>query len=335
MKMDMKKWVSETIASPKKKAMPILSFPGIQMTGHTVEELVKDGKLQALCMEKIANRFPAGAAFSLMDLSVEAEAFGSAVRYSQNEVPTVTEILIHNEAEAEALQIPMVGQGRTEECLKGIEEACDKITDRPVLAGMIGPYSLAGRLLGMTEIMILCYEEPELVECVLRKATQFLVAYGRAFREMGANGIVLAEPAAGLLSPGLCRKFSTPYVCKIKEELRDQNFLFMYHNCGNVIPLLEDLAEIGADAYSLGNAVDIKQVLENIPGEYIVAGNLDPAGILRSGTPESIREETLKLLEQCGIYHNFVISSGCDIPPMTPLDNIQAFFGAVDEFYGQ
>ena len=53
----------------------------------------------------------------------------------------------------------------------------------------------------MTEIMILCYEEPELVETVLEKATEFLVAYAKAFKEAGANGICLAEPAAGLLSP--------------------------------------------------------------------------------------------------------------------------------------
>ena len=46
---------------------------------------------------------------------------------------------------------------------------------------MIGPYSLAGRLLDMTEIMILCYEDPDMVEIVLEKATQFLIAYAIAF----------------------------------------------------------------------------------------------------------------------------------------------------------
>ena len=95
MKFDMKSWVQECIRSPRKKAMPILSFPGIQMTGHSVDEMVKDGHLQALCMEAIAKKFDTGAAFSLMDLSVEAEAFGSSVQYSEDEVPTVTAALVH------------------------------------------------------------------------------------------------------------------------------------------------------------------------------------------------------------------------------------------------
>ena len=62
-------------------------------------------------------------------------------------------------------------------------------------------------------------------------------------------------------------------------------------------------------------------------------GNIDPAGIIRNGTPEQIRKETLSLMERCCKYPNFVIASGCDIPPMTPLENIEAFFQAVEEFY--
>lgn len=333
MGINMKNWAREYIESSKKKAMPILSFPGIQLTGNTVEEMVKDGHLQALCMEAIAKRFDMGAAFSLMDLSVEAEAFGSPVYYNADEVPTVTAALIHDEEEAEALQIPEVGAGRTGECIKGIREVMELITDRPVFAGIIGPFSLAGRLLDMTEIMILCYEEPELVETVLEKATEFLIKYAKAFKEAGANGIAIAEPAAGLLSPNLIRDFSMPYVERLIESVEDDNFIVVYHNCGNIIPLLNEIKTIHPAAYSVGNAVDIEEALKVLPSDSLVIGNIDPAGTLRNGTPEKIRTETRELLERCSKYPNFVIASGCDIPPMTPLENIQVFFDTVKEFY--
>ena len=64
-------------------------------------------------------------------------------------------------------------------------------------------------------------------------------------------------------------------------------------------------------------------------------GNVDPAGVLRMGSKEMVREATLSVMENCCSYPNFVISSGCDIPPMTPWENIQAFFEAVDEYYGK
>lgn len=306
MKLNMKKWVQDCIDAPVKKAMPILSFPGIHLTGLTVEEMVRDGHLQAVCMEAVAKRFDTGAAFSLMDLSVEAEAFGSPIHYSGDEVPTVTAAIIHDEEEAEALRVPEVGEGRTGECVKGIREICGLITDRPVLAGIIGPYSLAGRLLDMTEIMVLCYEEPELVETVLKKTTEFLIKYAKAFKEAGADGIAIAEPAAGLLSPGLIAEFSTPYVKQIRDAVEDDSFMILYHNCGNAVPLLDNIKEIGAAGYSFGNAIDIEEALKVMPGDSIVIGNIDPAGIIRNGTPEQIREETLALMERCCKYPNFV-----------------------------
>lgn len=333
--MNMKQWVNGYIDAPVKKAMPILSFPGVQIIGHTVEELVRSGHLQAKCMEAIAQRYPnMAAAVSLMDLSVEAEAFGADVIYSEDDVPTMHGALISSEEEADALEVPQVGAGRTGECVKGIKEAKELITDRPVLAGIIGPYSLAGRLLDMTEIMILCYEEPEMVETVLKKATAFLVEYAKAFKEAGADGIVMAEPAAGLLSPNLIEEFSNPYVQKIREAVEDDNFLVMYHNCGNITPLMNKVADLDMLAYSVGNAIDMEDAMKGLPEKSIVIGNIDPAGIIRNSTPDVVKAETKALMERlCNNYKNFVIASGCDIPPMTPLANVDAFFEAVDEFY--
>ena len=228
-----------------------------------------------------------------------------------------------------------VGDGRTGECVEGIRRACELITDRPVLAGIIGPYSLAGRLLDMTEIMILCYEEPEMVESVLEKATEFLIEYAKAFKEAGANGVCMAEPAAGLLSPNLIDEFSTPYVQKIREAVEDENFVVMYHNCGNITPLMQNISDIDAVAYSVGNAIDIEEALKVIPADKMIIGNIDPAGTIRNGNPETVYKETTDLLERCGKYPNFVIASGCDIPPVSPMENIEAFFDAVRDFYNK
>ena len=331
MKRNMKEWVKDYMDEIKKKPIPILSFPGVQIIGHTVEEMTKSGELQAQCMKAIADRFDTGAAVSLMDLSVEAEAFGSTVVFSPDDVPTIVGALVHDEDEAGELKVPEVGAGRTGECVDGIKKACKLITDRPVFAGMIGPYSLAGRLLDMTEIMILCYEEPDIVETVLEKATQFLIAYAKVFKDAGANGIAMAEPAAGILSPGLMDEFSNPFVKRIIEAVEDETFIVLYHNCGNISFLLENIKDIDAKIYSFGNAIEMEDAMKVFPEEKMILGNIDPAGIIRNGTKEQVREETLKLLEKCGKYKNFVLSSGCDIPPMSPLENIQAFFDAAEE----
>ena len=74
-------------------------------------------------------------------------------------------------------------------------------------------------------------------------------------------------------------------------------------------------------------------MLTHIPENTIAMGNIDPAGQLKNGTPESVREETLRIMNACCGYKNFVISSGCDIPPAAKWENIDAFFAAAKEFY--
>jgi uroporphyrinogen decarboxylase len=270
----------------------------------------------------------------MMDLSVEAEVFGSEIRKSDDEVPTVIGRIMETEEDAKKLQVPLVASGRTSLYIKAIENVAREITGKPVLAGVIGPFSLAGRLMDMSEIMVNCYEEPDMVHAALEKTSEFIANYILEFKKAGANGVVMAEPATGLLSPALAEEFSSRYIKKIVDMVKDDTFLFLYHNCGPNTPMmLPSLIGIGADAYHFGDAIKMIDVLSGMPQDIIVMGNVSPSAQFRNGTPESIYKATTDLLQGCSKYNNFVISSGCDIPPMSPWANIDSFFKAVDDFY--
>ncbi len=334
MQKNMKSWIEELRTAPIKKAFPILSFPSISLMGTTVRELIASGEMQARGMRAVADRIDSAASVSMMDLSVEAEAFGATARISEDEVPTIIDTLVHDEAEADALVVPTVTGHRTERYVDAIAKACKAITDRPVFAGVIGPFSLAGRLLDVTEIMMLCYDEPDMVHTVLQKATAFLIDYIRAYRAVGANGVVVAEPLAGLLSPALMREFAAPYMKEVVDAVQTEDFIVIYHNCGNaVMRLVDDILSCGASAYHFGNAIDIKEMLERVPADVMVMGNIDPVAQFTEGTAEGIYAETTALLERCAVHPNFLISSGCDIPPRAKWENIDAFFRAVKDFY--
>lgn len=333
MKRDMKQWVAETIAAPVKKPMPVLSFPAVQLMGITVRDLISSSEHQAQGMELVAKRVDSAAAVSLMDLSVEAECFGSEIRVSDDEVPTVIGSIVTDEDEADALAVPAVGAGRTGIYIEAISKAVERIADRPVFAGIIGPYSLAGRLLDVSEAMVLCYEEPDMVHTVMEKTTAFLIEYCKAYKAAGANGVVMAEPLTGMLSPNLAEEFSHPYVKRIVDAVQDDSFAVIYHNCGNNVVLMADgIFGLGAMGYHFGNAIRLADMMPHAPADRLVLGNVDPAGQLRNGTPESIRAATFQVMEECARWPNFVPSTGCDVPPMSPWENIDAFFAAVAQF---
>ena len=332
--MNMQAWLKEQMAADRRRAMPILSFPSIQLMGITVKDLIADSDVQARGMYEIARRCPTAAAVSMMDLSVEAEGFGAQIRVSDDEVPTVVGSVVETPEDAEALQVPAFGTGRTGLYVEAISKALKLITDRPIFAGVIGPFSLAGRLMDMTQVMINCYEEPEMVHTTLEKATAFLLSYVKAYKAIGAHGIVIAEPAAGLLSPDFCGEFSSPYIRKIVNAVQDEEFIVIYHNCGDAVSrMVPQILETGAAAYHFGNAVSMEDMLRQMPGDVLTMGNVDPVSAIRNGTPEKVRQDTLSIMDACCKYPNFLISSGCDIPPAAPWENIDAFFAAVEEFY--
>ncbi len=334
--MNMKNWVKDYINSDVKKAMPILSFPGIQITGITVDELVRDSDLQAKTMQAVAQRTDSAASVSMMDLSVEAEAFGAQIITSATEVPTVVGAIVRDIDAANALRIPKVGEGRTGIYLEALAKASALITDRPVFCGVIGPFSLAGRLLGVSDIMVDCYMEPELVETVMEKTTLFLIDYIKEYKKTGASGVCMAEPLTGLLSPALAESFSAPYVKRIVDAVQDDSFAVIYHNCGNNTMLMMDaILSAGAMGYHFGDVISMKEAVEKVPSDVLVMGNISPSEQFLSGTPESMRAAVIDLMNECCDGHkNFVISSGCDIPPASKWENIDAFFAAVAEYYG-
>ncbi|NLC68441.1 MAG: methylcobamide--CoM methyltransferase [Clostridiaceae bacterium] len=332
MKRNMKKWVLNVSNSIDRYAMPIMSFPGLEITGRTVIDMTTDGNAQFESIEALAKRYPSVAAVMPMDLSVEAEAFGSTVVFSDKEVPNVSGRIVQDRESAEALRVPKIGEGRTMVYIMAAKLTARNIKNKPIFAGMIGPFSLAGRLYGMTDIMVALVLEPETVHILLEKVTGFLIDYAKAFKKAGTNGIIIAEPAAGLLSPEQCQEFSSRYIKRIVDAVQDEYYMVILHNCGNTKKLVPSLLSTGAMGFHFGNSVDLESILPRIPWGKLAFGNINPAGVFKAGDRESVEAATWKLLESTAIYKNFVISSGCDIPPGTSLDNIDAFFETVGKF---
>ena len=329
----MDEWLKQIRIKKNKRAMPVLTFPVIQLLNTSVEKLISDSNLQSEALKLINQRCHPLAIMGFMDLSVEAEAFGANIRFSEDEVPIVVGSIVKSEEDAINLKVPKVGAKRTRIYLDAMKKAKQEIKDCPVFAGCIGPFSLAGRLLGVSEAMISCYDEPEMVHLVLKKATEFLINYLQAYKDLGIDGVFMAEPLAGILSPNLCDEFSSRYVKEIVSALDDDSFLVAYHNCGNnTLKMVDTILSTGCRLYHFGNAISIEQMLKLMPKDVMVMGNIDPVS-LKDASKEDVIAATNALLEAIGDVDNFVISSGCDIPPFAKWENIDAFMKTAQEYY--
>ena len=335
MKQNMRQWVADVIRRKEVTALPVMTHPGIEQNGNTVREAVSNGRVHYEAVMTLTKRFPSVAAATIMDLTTEAEAFGAEIAFSDNAVPAVSSRLLPDVESISRLQVPSLRAGRIPQYLKANLLAARAINDRPLLAGCIGPFSLAGRLYDMSEIMVLIYEHPDAAHTLLTKCTDFIVKYCQALKLTGANGVMMAEPAAGLMSNDDCKTFSSQYVKRIVDSVQDDNFIVVLHNCGNTGHCTEAMVATGAAAYHFGNKCRMEEVIREVPPTALAMGNIDPVSVFKDGTPAEMRKSVADLLDKMSSYPNFVLSSGCDTPPHTPLSNVEAFFEALQDYNRQ
>ena len=167
--------------------------------------------------------------------------------------------------------MPQPGDRRTAVYLETVRRL-KKLPSRPlVLGGCIGPFSLAARLVGVSEALELTLAEPELMEAVLEKSTAFLTGYARAFKEAGADGLIMAEPAAGLLSPRGVSTHSSGYIKRIAAAVDGGEFALILHNCAARLLHLPAILETGLTTFHFGAPMDLPAALGKVaPGSGAV-----------------------------------------------------------------
>lgn len=123
----MDEWLKQIRIKKNKRAMPVLTFPAIQLLNISVEKLISDSNLQSEALKLINQRCHPLAIMGFMDLSVEAEAFGANIRFSEDEVPIVIGSIIKSEEDVINLKVPKVGAKRTQIYLDAMKKLNRKL----------------------------------------------------------------------------------------------------------------------------------------------------------------------------------------------------------------
>ena len=202
---------------------------------------------------------------------------------------------------------------------------------KPILAFAAGPLTSAAGLMGMESLMTYLTEDPEGMEQVLDLCTEITIASLRFQLENGATGISIADPvsAVNLISEEFFARFSLPRIRRIAGEFRDMDLPVMLHICGSSAPRIAPLVGSGINIYSM-DEVDLGFALEQAGKDFAIFGNLNTVSAMLSMAPEELYDKarSLCLLAPTG----FILAPGCDLPPDTPEENLQAMVRAARSF---
>ena len=87
--MNTYQWIRNLLGQAKRVAIPIMTHPGIELIGKQITDAVMDGGIHFRAIEALARRFPMAASTTIMDLTVEAEAFGAGLHLEENNIPSI------------------------------------------------------------------------------------------------------------------------------------------------------------------------------------------------------------------------------------------------------
>ena len=199
----------------------------------------------------------------------------------------------------------------------------------PVIGLFEGPFTTAGRLFETARLLRLIHRNPPVLSRILDRITDFLLAFGQALAENGAQVLLIPEPtaSASLISPRMFAEWVLPRLQRITGSVPLPCIL---HICGDTSPLLPSMAASGARVLSLDQCLDLRESRKSTP-QVALGGNVDPVNALWLGSVETVRQDVFRCLDDAGA-EQFVLMSGCSIPPQAPLENLRAMIRTAREY---
>jgi uroporphyrinogen decarboxylase len=303
---------------------PLAATPGVQLIGHTLQACLQDHSLHIQAISALQEVIRADLAFTLMDLTVEAEAVGCSVRFEPQRAPVVTSHPADSQSSLKRLRIPdPYSDGRLPLFLDTVS-ALSRQLPMPVGAYVIGPFTLAGQMAGVTAVAEKSILDQESAESLLDFAVAAGVAYSRALVKAGAALVAVLEPTAVILSPRSFTHLVLPRLHRLFEAIKSAGAFPVLHICGKSTHLLSAMTQTGAHGLSLDSVVSFPDIATQVPPEIALIGNLAPVDVIMQGSQQDVINATRRLLDAMEPYPNFILSSGCDLPLETPLDNIRS-----------
>lgn len=316
-------------AQQRRLVAPLMGFPGLTLTGSTIKLAQQNTREQVRALRALADTFNPDILFTFMDLSVEANALGLHTVFPVDDSPTVQHTAFDDEDLERMTAVDITWDTRLQGYVAAVRLMTLDLAPTTLRGAYVtGPYTLAALIMGAEEAAMATVLDPTRLAQVCELATRTTLTYVQQLIAAGAQVICILEPSAVMLGAAPFRRFSADYVRRIVATCRAANTATLYHVCGNATHLIDAMVEAGVDGLSLDSAeagIDLPVIAARVPQDVILIGNMNPTGVILQGTPAEVADETSALLEQMAPYDNFVLSTGCDLPQMTPLENIAAF----------
>ena len=269
---------------------------------------------------------------AISDSLREAEGFGTEVVFPDEGVPYAAQMRLQKLSDIDTLKVIDPSHGRrmtdTVEAVRRMRQRAGN--DVPVVGWIEGALAGCCDLMDMQHVFINLLDEPEAMEQLIDICTQQGILFAKAQVEAGAHIMGIGDAATSLIGPALYEEFVLPYQQRMIQAIHHMGVPVKLHICGNIGPVMDLIAQTGADMVDCDFMVDMERAADILPEGTCICGNFNPVEIMLQGTPEMVKAAVGKCKELGRRNHNF-IAPGCEVPKDTPPENMLALLAALWE----
>ena len=256
--------------------------------------------------------------------TIEAEALGCVNKDGGAKGLPSTNVHPYKIGEPPVMPDDFLQRARVPELIKAIkllkEQAGDDVF---VIGGVIGPFSIAASLIGVTDLLKNSFRKPHLIQPYLGVGEKAGTLLALELIKAGADAICIEDMMASMdmISPKIYREVVAPWEKKQIEQINSVPVII--HICGKLDEIIDDIAVLGVDGISVEpkvNAPEAAAKLKKYGRPIALIGGVDAVTTLYAGNIDTVKAEV-----STAIKNGYdMIAPGCSIPPATTTASLQA-----------
>lgn len=304
--------------------VPILMQFAAEYIGSNYGAFASDYRVLVESNIRCAEDFGMDQVSAISDPYRETQGYGGEVEYIKDGVPKCLQAPLEETKDLSSLPRPNPLEAeRMLDRIKALQAYKERIKGKYSIMGWVeGPAAEAADLRGVSNFLVDLVEDKPFCEELMDICVDVAIDFARAQIENGADTIGIGDAIASQVSPRMYHRMVRPREKRLVETIQAMGAFVRLHICGNITHLLPGIAELGVDILDLDHMVDMGRARKTMGEKVVLAGNIDPAGGVLRGNPDSIRETMSKTYQDVG--NPYMVNAGCEIPSGTAEENLKA-----------
>ena len=194
--------------------------------------------------------------------------------------------------------------------------------------------------MGLEEFSYACADSPDEVERLMKAHMEYARSMAERFAacpEVWAVAVCddFAFKTGTIFPPNWMRKNWLHQIAHIIQPLKARGARVIFHSDGRIDELIPDLIGIGVDGINPLEplaGMDLAYLKKEYESDVTLIGGVDCSQLLPFGKPQQISDEVKRLLDIGAPGGGFIIGDSSCILPVTPVENVLAFYRTVHEY---